>query len=101
MDFAVGKILREAGYVGDVRKRVLDKKSFIDIDLLPKEEKPKLIERVRLISTPSKKVYVRHGELRPVRQGYGLGVVSTSAGVMTAMEAKKRRLGGEYLFEIW
>jgi len=40
-------------------------------------------------------------DLRPVRQGYGLGIISTPKGIMDIREARKQKLGGEYLFQIW
>jgi ribosomal protein S8 len=36
-----------------------------------------------------------------VRQGYGLGVLSTPMGIMSVIDAKKKKVGGEYLFQIW
>ena len=101
MDFAIAKILIEAAYLKDAKKRVVGKKSFLDIELPPEYNDYKVIENFKFVSKPSRRVYVGYRSIRPARQGYGLAVVSTSSGVMTSREAKKRKLGGEYLFEIW
>ncbi|MBI2035072.1 MAG: 30S ribosomal protein S8 [Candidatus Liptonbacteria bacterium] len=53
------------------------------------------------LSKPSKKFYVSYKELRPVRRGFGMSVISTPKGIMTDKEARKNKVGGELLFEIW
>jgi small subunit ribosomal protein S8 len=55
----------------------------------------------RMLSKPSRHIYSGYRELRPVRQHYGLAVLTTPQGIMTNKEAKKQKVGGEYLFEIW
>ncbi|MFH1759457.1 MAG: 30S ribosomal protein S8, partial [Patescibacteria group bacterium] len=52
-------------------------------------------------SKPSRRLYIGYQDLKPVKSGYGHALISTSKGVMTGMEAKKKKLGGELLFEIW
>ena len=46
-------------------------------------------------------MYVGFKDLRPVRSGTGLAVLSTSKGILSDRDAKKQKLGGELLFEIW
>lgn len=59
------------------------------------------ISGARLISKPSRRIYLGYREIRPVKSGYGLLVVSTPQGIMTGQAARKKKLGGEALFEIW
>ena len=99
LDLTVAEILAKHGFVKEVRKKLIGKKKFLDIDLLSKT--PAQVMQFKIISKPSRHLYKKSQELFPVKQGYGLSVISTSQGVMTGGEAKKRRLGGEYLFEIW
>lgn len=100
LDLAVAQILVEAGYLKSVEKRVIGKKNFIEVALKYYKKKPAMTD-FRLISKPSRHIYSTYRELRPVRQNYGFSVISTPKGVMTNKEAKKQKVGGEYLFEIW
>ena len=53
------------------------------------------------MSTPGRRVYVRHDRIDRVCSGMGISILSTSRGVMTDSEARKQRVGGELLCEIW
>lgn len=99
LDHSVAEILAKHGFIKEVKKKVIGKKKFLDIDLSNKSHTE--ILQFKIISKPSRHLYVKSQELFPVKQGYGLSVISTSQGLMTGGEAKKRRLGGEYLFEVW
>jgi small subunit ribosomal protein S8 len=59
------------------------------------------ISHLRRISRPGRRIYARAGEIPPVRNGLGVGIVSTSQGVLTDAQARERRLGGELLCEVW
>ncbi|RJP44600.1 30S ribosomal protein S8 [Candidatus Parcubacteria bacterium] len=99
-DFEVAKILAEAGYVKDVQKRVSGHKSFIEIKLSYRGKQPGLLG-FRIISKPSRRLYEGYRNLRPVKQGYGLAVLSTPKGILSNKEARKAKVGGEYLAEVW
>ena len=76
------------------------RKNVLDIRLKYKNGQPGVTD-FRIQSKPSRRMYRGYRELRPIRQGYGLVVISTPSGVMTNTEARKKKVGGEYLFEIW
>ena len=97
MDHAVLSALVGAGYIKSVEKEVAGKKNILVVKL---NKKDGAID-FKLISKPSRHFYADYRSLRPVKQGYGTGVLSTSQGIMTAKEARKQKVGGEYLFEIW
>jgi len=99
LDFAVAKVLVANHYLKDARKKVVEKKAFLEIDF-PKDP-AQYLQGFRFWSTPGRRVYRGYRSLRSIRQGYGIGVLSTSQGVMTIADAKKQKLGGEYLFEAW
>jgi len=99
-DLAIAKILARHKYIKDAQKRTIDKKHYIDIKLMYTDSKP-AFEDFRIKSKPSRRLYTGYTELRPVRQNYGLGILSTPKGIMTTSEARKNKVGGEYLFEIW
>jgi small subunit ribosomal protein S8 len=102
--FRIATLLKEAGYLGGVerrkRKAVKAELEYIDMDLKYADEQG-AISGIKIVSRPSRHLYTKASELRPVRSGYGSAVISTSKGVMTSQEAKKANLGGEILFEIW
>ena len=100
VDLSVAEKLGKNGYIRDAKKKLVGKKKFIDIELIPEDKRDETIS-FRIISKPSRHVYKKSKDFRAVKNGYGMGVVSTSQGILTAGEAKKRRVGGEYLFDIW
>ena len=99
MDFAVAKALNETGYVKSVTTEVVAGKKCLIVKLAQGEKSA--MNDFKIVSKPSRHFYFDYRSLRPVRQGYGVGVLSTSKGVMTDKEARKQKVGGEYLFQIW
>jgi small subunit ribosomal protein S8 len=96
----IADVLKEEGYVRSVEKKSKGVKSHLSLDLFVENRMPK-IKGVKIISKPSKRVYRKSAEIRAVRQGYGLLVLSTPQGVMAGYKAKKAGVGGEALFSIW
>ncbi|MBI2674730.1 MAG: 30S ribosomal protein S8 [Candidatus Yanofskybacteria bacterium] len=104
MKFDIANVLKTSGYLAGVeRKKRKAKKSeqeFIFATLKYDEHGP-AINGVKLISRPSRKMYVKANQIKPVRSGHGMSVISTPKGVMSSKEARKQKLGGEILFEVW
>jgi small subunit ribosomal protein S8 len=98
MDFAVLKALMENGYVKSAEKEAVGRKNMIAVRLPSKE---KALNDFKIISKPSRHFYADYRSIRRVKQGLGIGVFSTSKGIMTDRQAQKSKTGGEYLFEIW
>ena len=101
MDYTVLELLARYGYVATVAKKGRMPKRVIEVVLKYDEKNAGAIRGIAHLSVPSRRVYAGAQELRPVKQGYGLGVVSTPKGIMAYHEAKKANVGGELLFEIW
>lgn len=99
-DFAIAKILAKSGYVKEAQKKTINRKNFIEVKIGYEGKEP-ILKKFKVMSKASRRIYAGYQELKPVKNGYGLGVLSTSKGIMTVGEAKKSKLGGEYLFEIW
>lgn len=99
MDLSVCKILIEGGYLKDAKEKIMGRKKFIEVRLFGRGKRT--INGIKIISKPSRHLYFQYAKLRPVKSGYGLGVISTSKGVMTEKKARKNKVGGEYLFQIW
>lgn len=100
MDFSVAKILVDSGYLKSVKKKTVERKSFLEIELTGKPGSYAL-DGFKILSKPGRRLYISYRNLRSVRQGYGLGILSTPQGIMTNVEARKQKVGGEYLFQIW
>lgn len=82
------------------RRKQLAPKKFLEVKLNYKNGSPAM-ENFKIISRPSRHMYVKTEEIKRVRQGYGMGVISTTNGILSDGDAKKKKVGGEYLFQIW
>jgi small subunit ribosomal protein S8 len=96
---SVAKILKTEGYVADVAVEG-EKKKTIKIRLKYNGKK-NVIEGLKRISKPGLRKYVGSTEIPRVLGGLGVAIVSTSEGLMTGTQAKKKNLGGELLCYIW
>ena len=97
MDRAVAEILARKGFIGSVEVKGRPSKRALFLDL----KGARAIEGVRLLSKPSARRYTGYRELRPSKGGYGLILVSTPKGVLPADEARREKVGGQLLAEIW
>lgn len=100
LKYKIAKILEEEGFVEKVLRKGRGPKRFIKI-VLKYEDKKGAISGLKRISKPGQRIYLSAKKLRPVRGGYGIAIISTSKGLMTDKEARKKRLGGEVICEVW
>jgi small subunit ribosomal protein S8 len=100
MDFAILTKLVENGYLKSAEKEAVGKKNIITVQLAYKN-KEAVVNDFKIMSKPSRHTYTDYQSVPTVKQGHGLAMLSTSKGIMTGREAKKNKVGGEYLFEIW
>lgn len=98
---AILNVLAKEGFILSATKKGKKVKKYIQCDLAYFGDGRSKITNVKRMSKPSRRVYVKVDDLKPVRQGLGLAVLSTPQGVMTGAEAKKLRVGGELLFTLW
>lgn len=102
MEMDILDILVATGFLKSAAKKGRMPKRVIDLELkYDAETGAGAIHGLRFVSKPSRKIYAGYRSLKSVKQGYGLAVISTPEGVMTTDNAKKRKLGGQLLFEIW
>lgn len=99
-DFVVAELLQKHKFIEGVSKKGRMPKRILDITL-KYENGIGVIQGTRFLSKPSRRIYVGYKDIRPVRQGYGLLVVSTSKGIMDGKTARTSKLGGQLLFQIW
>ena len=98
---AVAEKLKDAGFVEAVEKKGKKVRKTLDITLKYDAAGQHVISGVKRISKPGRRMYKSTREIIPVRYGYGALVLSTPKGVLTDKEARKEKVGGEALFEIW
>lgn len=101
MSLSILEVLKKEGYVKDVTKHGKDIKKHIDVDLQYAEDGTSKIVNVKRVSKFSTRVYKGFKDIKPVKSGYGIQVLSTPAGIMSGRSAIKQNVGGEVLFEIW
>ena len=99
---AILKILKEKNIIGHFKVSARDSsiKRYFVVSLVYSEDGKAPIEDIKRVSKPGRRYYLQYKDLKPVRQGYGFRIVSTSRGIMTDIESKKRKLGGEIICEI-
>tara|TARA_B110000263_G_C15164166_1_gene443810 strand:+ start:135 stop:542 length:408 start_codon:yes stop_codon:yes gene_type:complete len=99
--FDLAKLLKNEGYVSDVKVSGEGVKKSIDIDMKYSEEGMSVISGMNRLSKPGQRVYSSFDKLPRNNGGLGTVIVSTSRGLLTDSEARKRKLGGELICEVW
>lgn len=108
--YEIAKILEKEKFVEKVEKKGKKTKRSLEITLKylpeaasPKEsrEKTPAISSLKRISRPGQRIYLSAKKVKKVKGGYGIAIISTPQGLMTDQEARKKKLGGEIIAEIW
>ena len=97
MDLAIAELLLKQGYLESVAAEGKAVKKVIEITL----KEGKAVKGIKFVSKPSRRMYAGYKEIRSVKSGYGMEVISTPKGIMSDKEARKQKLGGQLLFKIW
>jgi small subunit ribosomal protein S8 len=97
----VADVLRREGYVWEWKEIEAEPVRQLRIELKYGPNGERIIQRIRRVSKPGRRVYRRARELKPVLNGLGITILSTSRGVVSDREARQRNLGGEVLCEVW
>lgn len=100
MKIALSFILKKEGFIENFRCFRDNKQGIIKIALKYKDSRGMFQELIRQ-SKPGRRVYVSVNDIPYVKNGFGIAILSTSSGVMTCKEARKRGVGGEYLCSIF
>jgi small subunit ribosomal protein S8 len=101
---AVAKILKQEGFIADVREAegaATAISSKLTIVLKYGRDRTAAIDGIRRVSRPGRRVYVRHDRIPRVYSGLGIAILSTSRGLMSDREARRQKVGGELLCEVW
>ncbi|MEK7561993.1 MAG: 30S ribosomal protein S8 [Patescibacteria group bacterium] len=96
----VATVLVKNGFLKNVKSIVEDGYKLLNIVINDKQTGSKITEITRL-SRPGRREYVKAKEIPVLKRGRGLVIVSTSKGVMTGEEAKRQKLGGELICQVY
>jgi small subunit ribosomal protein S8 len=101
MKSAILDVLLKEGFVKSFGKKGKKVVKYIEVVLSYDENGNSMVHGVKRVSKLGKRVYIKSQDIRKVRNGLGILVVSTPKGIMSDKEAKSSNVGGEALFEIW
>jgi small subunit ribosomal protein S8 len=95
------KLFRDEGYIKDYKVLEENNKKSLVVYLNYTDNGEPTIRGLKMVSLPSRRVYVKPKNMRLVLGGLGTGLISTSKGIKTIKECRKVGIGGEYICEIW
>jgi small subunit ribosomal protein S8 len=97
----IARVLRNEGFIRNYKFLKDNKQGVLRIYLKYTPEQENVILGLQRISRPSRRVYVKGREIKPLLNGMGLRIISTSRGIMTDRQARQANIGGEVLCNIW
>ena len=97
----VAEVLKREGYIWDWEEIAHQPASQLRVHLKYGPNGERVIRHIRRVSKPGRRVFSGATELKPVLNGLGICILSTSRGLISDREARQRKLGGEVLCEIW
>lgn len=97
----LAEVLKREGYIWDWEEIEAQPVATLRLHLKYGPNGERVIQHARRISKPGRRVYSRTVDLKPVLNGLGIRVLSTSRGVISDREARQRNIGGEVLCEVW
>jgi len=97
----ISKILKSEGYISNFKVDNSELFAQIVVELKYNDKKVSVIEGLKRISKPGRRVYTKSDSVTKVLGGLGVAIISTSKGIMTGRECKKNNVGGEVLLHIW
>lgn len=95
--YEIALILQKEGFINSIEKKGRKDKKIIKIDL----KYPSAINGIKRISKPGQRIYASSGQIKPVKEGRGIAIISTSRGIMSDKETRKNKLGGEIICKVW
>ena len=101
MKAALADILKREGYIRDYVVEPTSPQATLKIALKYSRSRERALTGVRRISKPGLRVYAKRHEVPRVLGGLGVAIISTSAGLMTDREARRRGIGGEVVAYVW
>lgn len=100
LKFALAKILEKEGFINGVEEKGKKATRKIQITLKYIDGEP-AVQDIKRVSKPNRRLYLKRDKNWPIKQGYGIAILSTPKGLMTDKEARKAGVGGEVICEIY
>jgi small subunit ribosomal protein S8 len=97
---ALAELLEKNNWIAKAEAKGKKINKYIEMTLKYEDGQP-AISNLKRISKCGCRIYIKKDEIKPIRQGYGMTILSTSKGLMTGMEARKKGLGGEVICQIY
>ncbi len=97
----LARVLKDEGMIRNYKFLKDDKQGLLRVYLKYGPDQTCTIYGLERVSKPSRRVYTKSKDLKPVLNGMGIAVISTSKGIMTDKQARKQNVGGEVLCKIW
>jgi small subunit ribosomal protein S8 len=105
LKLSIAKILEQRNFIESVKKEMGETfpvlKIVLKYEVVSNTEKNPAIREIKRVSRQGQRIYVKKTDIKRVKNGYGISVISTSQGMMTGDKAKKLGLGGEIICEVW
>lgn len=101
MKTELAKVMKDEGYIRNFKFLKDNKQGILRVYLKYDEKQRPVIYNLERTSKPSRRIYLKSREIRPVYNGLGIAILSTSRGIMTDKRARKENVGGEILCTIW
>jgi small subunit ribosomal protein S8 len=98
---AIAALLKEHGYLSGLERKGRKNRKLMELFISYNEDGSPKLNDLKRISKPSRRIYKKVDEIKKVKRGFGLAVISTPRGLKTDSEARKEYLGGEVICEIW
>lgn len=97
----IAKVMQEQGYIKNYKLIEDDKQGILRLYLKYDEKQIHAVYGLERVSKPSRRVYSKGQDVKPVLNGLGIAILSTSKGIMTDKQARTQNVGGEVLCKIW
>ncbi len=97
----IARILKEEGYISNYKATEEDGRQVLRVYLKYGANNEAAIRDLTRVSRPGCRVYVGRDEIKRVQGGLGISILTTPRGVMTGKQARRERVGGEILCEVW
>ena len=100
LKLGVAEVLKREGYIWDYKEVDAEPVKHLRIELKYGPNGERVIQQIRRVSKPGRRVFSKSRDLRPVLNGLGISILSTSQGMFSDREARQQNIGGEVLCEV-
>lgn len=105
LKWAIAKILEQRKFIHSVQRLEIENRPVLKVVLgyqqISRTERKPAISEIKRVSRQGQRRYVKRDQIKKIRSGYGVAIISTSQGVMTGEDAYRKGLGGEYICQVY